>query len=86
LIWTNRSRTRTIFEVLGSRNIAVWAITAGTILFLGATLYVPWARDLFQFSILHPDDVAMCVLLALASVTWFEAAKVLRRAKPWARS
>ena len=82
LIWTNRSRTRTILELLGSPNIAVWAITAGTILFLGSTLYVPWARNLFQFSILHPNDLATCVLLALASVTWFEAAKVLRRANP----
>ena len=80
LIWTNRSRTRTIPEVLRSPNIALWAITAGTLFFLTASLYVPWARSLFQFSTLHPDDLAICVALALASVTWFEAAKVLRRA------
>jgi Ca2+-transporting ATPase len=80
LIWTNRSRTRTIPEVLRSPNIALWMITAGTLLFLSASLYLPWARSLFQFSTLHPNDLATCIVLALASVTWFEAAKVVRRA------
>ena len=80
LIWTNRSRTRTIPEVLRSPNVALWAITAGTMLFLAVSLYVRWARSLFQFSLLHPNDVATCIVLALVSVTWFEAAKLLRRA------
>ena len=79
LIWTNRSRSRTIPEVLRSPNVALWAITAGTVLFLALSLYVPGARSLFQFSTLHPNDLATCLLLALASVTVFEAAKVLRR-------
>ena len=44
---------------------------------LGASIFR--ARNLFQFSFLHFNDVATCTLLALTSVTWFEAAKVFRR-------
>jgi P-type Ca2+ transporter type 2C len=81
LIWTNRSRTRTIPELLGSRNAALWAITAGAVSFLALVLYIPGARDLFQFSTLHVDDLAVCIFLVLISVTWFEAAKVFARRK-----
>src|SRR5215475_4744629 len=81
LIWTNRSRTRTIPELLRSRNVALWAITAGAVSFLALVLYIPRARDLFQFSTLHVNDLAVCVLLVLISVTWFEAAKVFARRK-----
>jgi Ca2+-transporting ATPase len=81
LIWTNRSRTRTIPELFRSRNVALSAITLGALAFLGLVLYVPAARSLFQFSILHPNDLAVCGLLAMASVTWFEVAKLLRRSR-----
>src|SRR5215813_9617830 len=81
LIWTNRSLTRTIPELLRSRNAALWAITAGAISFLALVLYVPGARELFQFSTLHVNDLAVCVLLVLISVTWFEAAKIFARRK-----
>jgi Ca2+-transporting ATPase len=79
LIWTNRSPTRTILELLRSRNVALWGITAGALAFLSVALYLPWARSLFQFSTLHINDLAVCILLVLISVTWFEAAKVLNR-------
>jgi Ca2+-transporting ATPase len=79
LIWSNRSRTQTIPELLRSRNVALWIITAGAAAFLAVVLYVPWARSLFQFSMLHFNDVVVCVLLAMISVTWFEAAKIVRR-------
>jgi len=81
LIWTNRSRTHTIIELLRSRNVALSAITAGALAFLVLVLYVPGARDLFQFSTLHVDDLVVCILLAMASVAWFEIAKVLKRQK-----
>src|SRR5262249_61537269 len=50
LIWTNRSRTRTIPELFRSRNVALSAITIGALAFLVVALYVPGARNLFQFS------------------------------------
>ena len=79
LIWSNRSRTRTIPELLRSRNMALWGITAGAMGLLAVALYVPWLRSLFQFSTLHPPDIAVCILLAMLSVTWFEASKLRDR-------
>jgi Ca2+-transporting ATPase len=81
LIWTNRSRTRTIPELFRSRNVALSAITFGALAFLVVVLYVPGARSLFQFSTLHVDDIVVCILLAMASVTWFEVSKVWRRSR-----
>jgi Ca2+-transporting ATPase len=76
LIWTNRSRTSTVFGVLRSRNVALWAISLAALALLAFVLYVPAARNLFEFSTLHADDVAVCIGLALAGVTWFEIAKL----------
>ena len=79
LIWANRSRTRTIPEMLRSRNTPLWAVTAGALAMLTIVLYVPSIRDLFQFSTLHPNDIAVCAVLALTSITGIEAAKVIRK-------
>jgi P-type Ca2+ transporter type 2C len=79
LIWANRSRTRTIPEMLWSRNAPLWAVTSGALALLAIVLYVPSIRDLFQFSTLHLNDIAVCVALALASITGIEAAKLIRR-------
>jgi len=79
LIWSNRSRTSTVFGLLRSRNVAMWVITASALVLLAVVLYVPYARELFQFSTLHTDDLAICVGLALAGVTWFEISKLFGR-------
>src|SRR5262245_54738690 len=79
LIWANRSRTRTIPEMLRSRNIPLWAVTVSALALLAVVLYVPAIRDLFQFSTLHLNDIAVCAALALASITGIEAAKLIRR-------
>jgi Ca2+-transporting ATPase len=79
LIWANRSRTRTIPEMLWSPNTPLWAVTSGALALLAIVLYVPSFRDLFQFSMLHPIDIAVCVVLAMASITGIEAAKLIRR-------
>jgi Ca2+-transporting ATPase len=81
LIWANRSRTWTIPELLFSRNPALWAVTGGTLALLATVLYLPWPRNLLQFSILHASDLAICVLLVMISITWFEARKILLRRK-----
>jgi Ca2+-transporting ATPase len=79
LIWTNRSRTKTVVELMTSRNVPLWGITIGTLMVLALVLYLPKARELFQFSILHPNDIAVCVLLAATIIVLFEGVKVLRR-------
>lgn len=51
----------------------------GTLCFLTLVLYVPFLRDLFHFSTLHADDLAICLAGGVLSILWFEAVKVFRR-------
>ena len=80
LIWANRSRSRIIPAMVRASNPALWGITAGSILLLAFVLYIPPVRILFQFSVLHADDIAICAFLAMLSVTWSEAMKLRRPA------
>ena len=61
LILTNRSWSRTILASLGTPNKALWWIIGGAVAFLGAVLYVPGLRNLFQFNRLHWDDLLICL-------------------------
>ncbi len=79
LIWTNRSRSRTVSETLRSPNQALWWITGGALGFLALVLYVPFLRSLFQFSFLHPIDLAVCLGVAALSLFWFDLLKLSRR-------
>jgi len=79
LIWANRSASRTIPEMIRARNYPLWTITAGALLVLAAILYIPSIRDVFQFSTLHLNDIVICVLLAMFSVTGIELRKLLGR-------
>jgi Ca2+-transporting ATPase len=81
LILTNRSWTRTIWEMLRSPNSALRWVLGGTITFVFLILYVPFLRNLFRFSILHPVDLLLCVLAAAVSIVWFEALKLIRQRK-----
>jgi len=42
-------------------------------------LYVPYLRILFQFSVLHLNDLALAFALGSVSITWFEVLKLIRR-------
>lgn len=79
LIFANRSWTRTIWSTLSTPNAALWWVIGGTIFFLGLTLYVPYLRDLFHFSTLHPNDLALCLTGGVASILWFEGLKLFQR-------
>ena len=79
LIFANRSWSRTILSTLRTPNPALWWVFGGTLFFLGLVLYVPFLRDLFHFSTLHPDDLAICLASGLVSILWFEGLKVVRR-------
>ena len=77
LIMTNVSWSRTIFSTLRSSNAALWWVVAGALTFLGFALYVPFLRDLFRFSKLHPSDLLICFGAGVLSIAWFEFLKVL---------
>jgi len=79
LIWANRSATKTVLETRENRNPALWLVTFGTAATLLLVLYVPYLRILFQFSVLHPNDLAAALGLGSVSITWFEMFKLVRR-------
>jgi Ca2+-transporting ATPase len=81
LIWTNRSWTRTILDMVRSPNKAVWWVTAGATLFLTLALCIPFLRDLFRFSALHPVDIVLCLGAGVISVIWFEGLKLWKRTR-----
>lgn len=84
LILTNRSWEHTIRETLRSPNVALWWILGGTVVVLGVSLYVPFARNFFQFGFLSGLELAVCLVAGSFSVVWFEALKIFsqRRKAP----
>ena len=51
----------------------------GAALFLGLVLYVPVVREVFRFSLLHPDDLGICLLAGAGPIVVFEAFKLRAR-------
>ncbi len=81
LILANRSWTRTIIQSFRTRNAALFWVLGGAAGFLALLLSVPALRELFGFSKLHLDDLALCVGGGLLSIGWFEGFKLLRARK-----
>jgi P-type Ca2+ transporter type 2C len=86
MILVNRSWTRTAWEVLKTPNLALWWVIGGGILFLGIVLYTPLLRQLFRFSFLHPEDLAISLVFGVFSVLWFEGLKLWQRKRTSSRS
>jgi Ca2+-transporting ATPase len=59
LIFANLSWSRTVLTTIRSPNPALRWVLVGTITFIGLVLYVPFLRDVFHFSTLHADDLAI---------------------------
>jgi Ca2+-transporting ATPase len=79
LLFVMRSRTRTVLETLGGRNVALWAITFGALAALGVALYVPQAAALFRFAPPGADELAAGVAAGVIGVLWYELWKLARR-------
>jgi Ca2+-transporting ATPase len=72
LLLTNRSWTMSMFRSIRIANPALWWVIGGAVIFLGMVLTVPALRSLFRFSMLHPDDLLVCLSAGIFSVIWFE--------------
>jgi Ca2+-transporting ATPase len=83
LILTNRSWSRSILSMLKEPNRALWWVLAGAAVGLGLIISVPFLRDLFHFSALHPVDLALSIAVGTLSVLWFE---ILKRLPIWKRN
>ncbi len=77
LIFSNRSRLRSFFATLGTRNRALWWVMGGALTFLGLVLFVPPLRDLFHFGALHADDILIAVAAGVVGIAGIDAAKRL---------
>jgi P-type Ca2+ transporter type 2C len=78
LILANRSWTRVILSTLRAPNAALWWVIGGGVVVLALSVYVPFLRSLFRFSVLHLTDIGICLAAGVASLLWFEAWKVAR--------
>ncbi len=77
LILVNRASGKaSLLQTARARNAAFWWVTLGAVALLGLVLYVPFLRDRFRFSTLHPDDLGICVA---ASVGGLACIGIVRR-------
>jgi Ca2+-transporting ATPase len=81
LILVNRS-ARHAGEARRPSNRPLAWLLVGTLVCLAVALYVPGARRFFGVTVLHADDVALCIGAALVSVTWLELLGRLNRLRP----
>ncbi len=71
LIVVSKSITQSFFKSIFD-NITFWILAVLAILFLLATIYVPFLMHLFGFEVLHLNDWAISFVVAVACVFWFE--------------
>ncbi len=81
LILSESSTARLSPKILRSPNAALKWVIGGGLFFLAIVLYVPFLRQLFSFSFLHPIDIAICFGGGLLGLLWFEQLKVLNQPK-----
>lgn len=78
LILTNLSFSRSIIrEIFKTSNRALWLVLILTLVFLILILSLPFTRGLFHFSIVHPDDFALSLIIGVIAVFWLEALKII---------
>jgi len=77
LISTNLSWTKSIANLLQTKNLAFWFVNIITVIGLLLVLYQPFLNNLFHFSILHLNDMLICLMGGIVSLIWFEGLKFL---------
>lgn len=81
VILVNRSWVRSAFSMIEAKNPALRWVLLGATSLLTIVLFVPGAQHLLHFAPLHPTDLALALGAGVASVTWFELFKLVRRAR-----
>lgn len=79
LILVNLSRYHHLLKFLTSKNRAMWSILIGTISFLGLILYLPYLRNLFQFSSVSLSHMFLPLGAVIASVLIIEVIKSTKK-------
>jgi Ca2+-transporting ATPase len=78
VIMSNRSWTRSIFELVTIRNKAAGWVIGGAILFLVLIMNIPFFLQLFLFEKLGITDSLICIAAGLLTITWFEVYKAIK--------
>jgi Ca2+-transporting ATPase len=81
LIFTNRSRSRSAFATLRSRNVALWWIVTGAVIGLSLILFLPMLSELFSFGKLNPAELVFCLFAGFTTFGLFEAFKLVRTSR-----
>ena len=83
LIFSSRARTGFLLASLREPNPPLWWVVAGALIALLCALYVPFLQRVFGFGQLSPTALASSLALGVATLLWFELAKLAqgRRAR-----
>jgi Ca2+-transporting ATPase len=82
LIFSNRSRTASLWALLRTPNRTLGFVAGTTLGLLGLALYWPWMAELFNFEPLPLPSLLIATGMGLSSVLWFELIKLSRRQPP----
>lgn len=81
LILTNRSWTRSIIETFSLPNKSVYLIIPSVLILLFSIIYTPFLRKIFQFDVMHANDILISFGAGILSILWFEIIKKIFAAK-----
>lgn len=81
VILSNRSWTRSIFELLTIRNKAAGWVIGSAVFFMALIMNLPFTLKLFQFEKIGFADSILCVGAGLMTITWFEIYKKINLRK-----
>jgi len=78
LILTNLSWKNSFVRIIREAHPTFWWVCGGALAVMGATLYVPFFRNLFHFGTLHANDLLFALGGGALSLAWFELLKLYR--------
>jgi len=79
LIISNKSWASSVINVLRTRNVALWYVVGGALIFLTGALYIPILRDIFRFAPLPIGWIIASIAAGMSSLVLFEGVKILTR-------
>ncbi len=81
IILSNRSWSRSIFQILATTNKTVKWVVGGAALFLLLSLNVPFLLNLFLFERISFTEAMVCIAAGTSTIIWFEVYKLLNSGK-----
>ncbi|HZJ18346.1 MAG TPA: cation-translocating P-type ATPase [Patescibacteria group bacterium] len=81
LVVTNLSWSKTFVNVFMEKNKALYGVFFLALFFLILITSLPFLQNLFHFTTLHLDDVAITLTAGIFSILWFEGFKIVVQKK-----